>query len=565
MTLEDPHTVRLSLAPAFTFAEPDAAGPIILTADRALPWDVEVPANGWGDVISFAPGAVNAAELDPSRVKLLLDHRPKPFGYGIAAVDDGTALGLRMAIPRDELADPEIAAAVRQMRNGVRDAVSVGVDLVEFTSTPVDPADRSFFAPERIRVTGAELLELSSVIVPRFAEARHAPLAAHRPSSGDPMPPTVTAARTTPTEPDPPDPDDPTTPDPDDARLEAHRTATAVAQLAAVGVQIRSPGPLARFTTFAEYARARLADPTVPDLSAAWVDQITTDNPGVMQPTWVSEVKGIVDLGRPFVTALGGGASAGDSGMELSWPYFDGDLTTLVGEQAVEKTEITSVKVSLKKATEPLRTFAGGSDISLQLIERSSPSYLDAYLRIMTAAYAAVTNRAAVIDAQAASTAYVVVDLLTASADVIAGAIFEASVKVQTATGLPASVVACGTDVFPKVAAAVLSLQAPRDNTAGAAANAATLRVDLAGLVVTHDPFIAATTAIVTNRAAYQWHEDGPRTISAPDVAKLGRDVAVYGYGGSTAYTPAGIVELTPTVPVAEGSSTSSRSSKSSK
>lgn len=551
--MPDARRIALELeAPTFTFAEPAAGvdGPLVLEVPCALPWDVEVRANAWGDVISFAPGSVDTAG-DASRVKLLLDHRPKPFGYGLELTDDGTRLGARMAIPRDELADPEIGATVRQMRNGVRDAVSVGVDLLAYTSEPIDPDDRSFFAPERIRVTAAELLELSSAVIPRFAEARHRPLAA----SSEPRRFTVPASALTlsPIDPEPDEPDEPTPPGDDRAAM--HRRALeTLAGLPAIRVV---GGPLARFATFADYARARLVDPEIPSLGMAWVDQLTTENPGVMQPSWLSEVRGIIDNGRPFITALGGPASAGDSGMELNWPYFDGVLTDLVGKQTAEKTEITSVKVSLKRGNAPLMTLAGGSDLSLQLIERSSPSYLDAYLRIMSAAYAQVSEREATTAAQTASTDHVIVALATADADAIAGAIFAASIKVRNATGLPANVVAAASDVYPAVAAAVLKLSAPSANVAGAAASAATLRVELAGLAVVEAPYLTDGTGLVTNRQAFVWAEDGPRTISAPDVPKLGRDVAVYGFGGPMPFTPAGIVELLATAPVAARASRS--------
>jgi len=83
----------------------------------------------------------------------------------------------------------------------------------------------------------------------------------------------------------------------------------------------------------------------------AWVDQVTTDNPGLIPPAWITEVFGLIDSGRAGITALGGPRSPGDSGMEVNWPYYDGDLTTIVKQQLVEKTEINSVKVSFKRAS----------------------------------------------------------------------------------------------------------------------------------------------------------------------------------------------------------------------
>jgi hypothetical protein len=50
--------------------------------------------------------------------------------------------------------------------------------------------------------------------------------------------------------------------------------------------------------------------------------------------------------------------------------------------------------------------------------------------------------------------------------------------------------------------------------------------------------------AIVSNGAAANWIEDGPRLATAENVGKLGRDVAIYGYAASGVYLPAGVVRV---------------------
>lgn len=543
---------RLSLVHHQEVADAPDPGPVIVEG-LAVPWDVTVPLNGWGDTVAFARGSITVP--DPARVKFAGDHRtggggslfgappaPLVFGYGVAFEDRPEGLWARFEVPRAELGDPEVARIVRQMGNGVRDALSIGADIVAADESPVpDQRDARHYL-----VTAATLLETSSVVLPRFPDARHTPVAA----GAVPGPARFTFTPTTP-DPDPapnPTPEDPMPTDTDtDGRLAAHAaTVTATLPAAVAGP---TPHPLHRFASLGEYALARYADPTIPDLSAAWVDQTTTTSPGVIPPIWLSEVRGIVDLGRPFITALGGARSAGAAGMTASWPTFDGDLYALVGEQLAQKTEITSVLVDLVPATAPLKTYAGGSDIALQLIERSDPAYLTAYLRIMSAAYAAVTDRAAAVAAHTAAGNHVVVALATADADAIAAALFEASVLCQLATGMPATVVGVATDLFPKVAAAVMSLSAPTGNTAQGGADASSLRVTLAGLNVTHVPGLAAGSALVTNGDAMGWLEDGPRTIDAAHVAKLGRDVAVYGFGAAAPFTPAGIVKLVASAP----------------
>jgi hypothetical protein len=61
-------------------------------------------------------------------------------------------------------------------------------------------------------------------------------------------------------------------------------------------------------------------------------------------------------------------------------------------------------------------------------------------------------------------------------------------------------------------------------------------------------PFLdtnAAYNAIITNGSAARWLEAGPTLISSDNVGQLGRDVALYGYGASAVFTPAGVVRVT--------------------
>jgi hypothetical protein len=358
-----------------------------------------------------------------------------------------------------------------------------------------------------------------------------------------------------------PDPDapDPDAPDPDDAEAQpAMRQATVVplervqrmigeevarARLAAPALIGADAGPLARFRSFGEFTRAAFEDAT---LLRVLADQVTPNNAGVVPPGWVSEVFGIIDQSSPLVAALS--RPAPTEGMDVNWPYFDGDLYALVAAQATEKTAITSVRVDLKKGTEPLATYAGGSDLSYQLIRRSDPSYLDAYMRIMAAAYAAVVGRVFATDLIAASTTHVLLDPATATVDSAAAAIFEASADVARATGSPASIIAAGDAMFVALGKAALTVQA---GVAPGTANASSLSVNYAGIAIVFDPALPVDTAIATNRSAASWFNDGPFTVNAEDVEKLGRNVAVWGMGAAGAMLPSGVVEISPTAAAA--------------
>ena len=334
------------------------------------------------------------------------------------------------------------------------------------------------------------------------------------------------------------------------ADIEAREAIASVReQLAAVEARSFTSEPvhpLAQYRDFGAYSKAVLAGEVE---SRALVDQVTDNNPGVMPPNWMLQVQGIIDLGRRVITGVGGPMSAGTAGMDINWPYFDGSLTSIVEAQANEKDEVNSVAINLEKGTATLDTYAAGSDISYQLLQRSSPSYLDAHNRIMAASYATVTDRKFTQDLWDDGTGLQDYDF---AADTTGAgfreAVFGASVKVEDATQSPATAVFVSTAVFNKIGGWSTFQPEPYtvQNVSGVA-TASTLRVNVSGLPVIRATWLdtnAAYNAIVTNGAAARWVEDGPRLATAENVGKLGRDLAIYGYGVTAAFLPAGIVRV---------------------
>jgi HK97 family phage prohead protease len=303
--------------------------------------------------------------------------------------------------------------------------------------------------------------------------------------------------------------------------------------------------PLAQFRSFGEYSKAVLEGLD----TRALFDQVTGDNPGVMPPVWLQQVRGIIDLGRPVITGVGGPQSAGTVGLDINWPYFDGDLTAIVEAQATQKSEVNSVQISIEKGTASLGTYAAGSDISYQLLQRSQPSYLDAHNRIMAASYSTVTDRKFTNDIWNQGNSTVTYDMSAdTTGSVFRAAVFEASMKCEDATGVPATIVYASTALMIEIGGWESFFPAPYgvQNVSGVA-TASTLQVNVSGLRVVRAKWLdgaAARHAIVTNGEAARWIEDGPRLANAENVSLLGRDIAIFGYGVTAAYLPNGIVRL---------------------
>ena len=298
--------------------------------------------------------------------------------------------------------------------------------------------------------------------------------------------------------------------------------------------------PLARFDTLDAFVRAAHAGEIE---TRALVDQVTTNNPGVVPPGWLTELQGLVDGGTPGITALGGLRPLPAEGMDVNWPYFDGDLSALVTQQTAEKAEITSVRVDLKRGTKGIGTIAGGSDISWQLLMRSSPSYREQYLRIMLAAYSLTSESWLADDVENEATGSQ--PGFDPTADGVRAALFGASRQVQAATGQPASVVFAADDVFDALGgnAALWPAQYGTVNTDGTA-DAASLRVNVSGLPVVNLTSLTTGTAYATNDTAVRMHGTGPMVATQDDVAKLGTNIAVWGMLAPIIYAPAGVVAL---------------------
>lgn len=228
--------------------------------------------------------------------------------------------------------------------------------------------------------------------------------------------------------------------------------------------------------------------------------------------------------------------------MSIDWPYYDGTLTSAVGAQSAEKAEITSVAMNIKKGTEPLLTFAGGSDISYQLLRRSTKNYLDVYFRILLTAWGVVTDAAFVTELESGSVTSDTGALGSLTAAAFKDFVIDASIAVQTATGLPADFVLASTTGFTAMAKLFTPITT-LTNTGVGTTDLRSLSVNVGGLPVIHVPSVTAGKFIISNREAAAWYEDGPFQVQDEDVIHLGKNVAIWSMGAGARFIPAGIVE----------------------
>jgi hypothetical protein len=327
--------------------------------------------------------------------------------------------------------------------------------------------------------------------------------------------------------------------------LDLDALVAALEQRMSIGRVAGASHPLNKFSNAQAWLLALRSGDRDALATFAIAEQTTAESPGVMANGWITDIKRIVDLGARAINALGGRAPLPDQGMSIDFPYVAEDLTTLVGVQATQLTDVTSVDVEILKGTAAIKTLAGGSTLAWQLIERSSPSYVEAYLRLLAIAFGLVENKTFTTDVVAAAGSNIDQgwELVGTTEAQIKATAFDASVQVEAATGAPASVILAATDVFKNLGAKLVSPEYGTSNKEGTA-SAAGLRIEISGLPVVHDPSIAAGIAIATNELAVRWHGTGPAGASAEDVTRLGRDQVIWGMGSTVAYVPAGIVKI---------------------
>lgn len=505
-------------------------------AGLAVPFGVTSQPESWtGARYQFSGPPGNAGDLldmvrghDDDRVigRLSAAMEQRPDGMHATARVFGTTAG---------------SDALIEATEGVLTGFSISAEIAEYTTDP---------ATDVRHVTAWTARHLGLVRRPAFEQARGLQVAASQREER-----TMPATTTTTTTPAPPAPAGAptggagTTPTvaemPTVAELAAQVSPLVAVELEAARAAGRHP--LAQFATEADYVHALAAaeGDAANRLRAAFAvpDQVTGDNPGLMAPQWRSVIAMNLDARRPAIRGTGGPIGLPDSGMQANWAYYDGDLDAIIAQQLAEKTDLSGVKISIKTANEPIKTAGTVSDISYQLLLRSSPGYLESYLRICRAAWGRYTEGKY---EQALHTRGTPAGdpLVADDASQFGAWLFAQSQAVEDATGAPADVVGVSSDVWLMLGA-LESLYNPRYGTQNAqgVASAATLRVELNGLTVTRWPFLPDGAAVVTNGQAARFPEYGPMVANAEDVRKLGRDVAVWGmYEDAEVYFPAGVI-----------------------
>lgn len=264
-------------------------------------------------------------------------------------------------------------------------------------------------------------------------------------------------------------------------------------------------------------------------------DLVTSDNLGVVPDAFLPDIIGVIDPTRPFMNSTTR-LSLPPAGMELVIPRIVTRPT--VGVQSVfgdesqpEKSDVTSTPTSIDNVSFQAITVAGGGDISVQLLRRSSPSYLELFTRLLAEAYAQETESLA-LDS--------LLSTVGAGGGVHNGGFLDPNdLELATAWANGTTVkkpintmwlssFAVGAFIDAKASGtnAPLYSQIQSGFTAGAGPAGT-----ISGLRPVYVPALDATSwdVLVGPSSGFAWTEDGTFTLQVDVPTKAGRDVALVG------------------------------------
>lgn len=264
----------------------------------------------------------------------------------------------------------------------------------------------------------------------------------------------------------------------------------------------------------------------------------------IMKNAWVSDTVRILNAGRPTFSVFSSAALPAD-GNNVEYPIIETN-TLAVGEQAAEADVLSYGKLTLTSATAPIKTYGGYTDMSRQVVERSSINYVDTAFRAMVAKYASATNAAmrAKLIADAANFNTSALGAWTAAE--IIDSLAEAATKVNGDTGLPLEFILVSSDVFRLIAKTVDTMDRPILSNTGATVNTygsinpVGLTGNILGLPVVVDPSLANLSFYAGNSAALTTYESAgaPFRLNDEDITALTNSFSVYGYLGIAASDP---------------------------
>lgn len=457
----------------------------------------------FGQIVPF--GAVGSTSLGPvifeagslhigENVKVLLEHDGRrPVGKLVSHTANPSGIMGEMKISQTTAGSDVLVEAA----DGLRDGISVGANIIEHT-----------VKDGNIIVTAAELVEVSLVTSPAFADARVTQVAA----SADDETETIEEIEMT--------------EQPIEVIEEVAEVEASKIEASTFGSPIfTQPRELPKLTA-GQYAtkmlQAQRGNREAIDFVTAAGEATTGDNSGLIPVPFMREIIGVVDSSRPFVDSIDRRPlpAAGMSFRIPRWQVFPTtDETPELGTPSDTMTEIDDLVTDVVK-------FSGQQRVSIELLERSDPGYLDELLRGLAASYAQQTDLYAFTQGVIGCGASGGTGYVAAIADAIADS---ATVMRRNPNRL-----VVGASRYAALLAEVDDAGRPLFNAVGPTTNAAGTNVftrgNVMGLDLVVDYNIGASNILAYPSDYAAFYESGTAQVRVNVIDTMTVEIAVYGF-----------------------------------
>jgi len=453
--------------------------------------------------------AANSIEIaDPSKIRLLSQHNlQKPIGKMISAETRTDGIYATFKLSRSTAGNDALIMA----QEGLVTGLSIGAEILASK-----PSKDGYTV-----VSSARLKEVSLVTVPAFASSEILEIAAEEII---PVEETKTESETV----------------VEDTTVEATPVEAAAVEAArpTITAMAYTTPRLNLNITAGEFAKAQLnasrGDADARELVAALQVATVAENTGMVPPTYLRDVIGIIDSSRPFIDSIERAALPA-SGMKIFTPKLG---TQAAVDLTAEGAEFASADTTVTFQEDTVVKFAGAGKLDLELVDRSDPSFLDLYLRELAASYAQKTDQYAAKIAADGSADSSSTTIYKAIAKSIADSY---AIMRQTPSNLLVATSGGNDDVdFAGLLGAVdttgrpLYAAAAPQNANGLISQGSTAGT-VAGLNLVVDPNYTGGTAgvkvgLVYPSMAMRFHESGTLQIRANVVANGQLEIGIYGY-----------------------------------
>lgn len=281
-----------------------------------------------------------------------------------------------------------------------------------------------------------------------------------------------------------------------------------------------------------------------------------TSADAVDKPGWVGNLTRIFDASSGVLANVFSTGPLPDTGTSIEYAELESN-TIAVDKQANEGDDIGFGKVKITTKTAPVATYAGGTQLTRQSIERASVSVLNTSLDALAIAAGARKKAAlrAAYDTLVAARVALAADagVVPLGATLAAGTaghwedlLIDAAIRYE-ALNLTLDGLLVSGSVFKKLRSLTVAgervFQTYKDNASGVL-DLPGLTGDFAGLPVRLDTGATGDKANFVNGRALRQYDSALVSLSDENIVNLSKSFAVYRYGAVAAEIPAAVVPV---------------------